>query len=174
MGNYVESVQLTVDGENHVVHCEPRDSLAEVLRKQVGVRAVHVGCEHGMCGSCTVDVDGATARSCLMLAVQADRRSVVTAAALADRETVALHPLQRAFGNHHALQCGFCTPGMLMTIREFLAGDPAPDEWAIREAIAGNLCRCTGYSGIVDAVMCLLTNADGVCPHSHSTLKEAN
>jgi aerobic-type carbon monoxide dehydrogenase small subunit (CoxS/CutS family) len=129
---------------------EPRTLLSDFLRHDLRLTGTHVGCEHGVCGACTVQVDGEPVRSCLMLAVQIDGHAVRTVEALADGE---LHPLQRAFHEAHALQCGFCTAGFLMSLEPFLHDHPDPSEAEVREALAGNLCRCTGYEGIVEAVM---------------------
>jgi aerobic-type carbon monoxide dehydrogenase small subunit (CoxS/CutS family) len=129
---------------------EPRTLLSDFLRHDLGLTGTHVGCEHGVCGACTVQVDGEPMRSCLMFAVQIDGCSVRTVEALADGE---LHPLQRAFHEAHALQCGFCTAGFLMSLEPFLRDHPDPSEAEVREALAGNLCRCTGYESIVEAVM---------------------
>jgi aerobic-type carbon monoxide dehydrogenase small subunit (CoxS/CutS family) len=128
---------------------EPRTLLSDWIRAQ-GLTGTNVGCEHGVCGACTVQLDEEPVRSCLMLAVQADGRSVRTVEALADGDE--LHPLQRAFQEAHALQCGFCTPGFLMSLEAFLRHTPEPSEDEIREALAGNLCRCTGYTAMVEAV----------------------
>jgi aerobic-type carbon monoxide dehydrogenase small subunit (CoxS/CutS family) len=129
---------------------EPRTLLSDFLRHDLGLTGTHVGCEHGVCGACTVQVDGEPMRSCLMFAVQIDGRSVRTVEMLADG---ALHPLQRAFHEAHALQCGFCTAGFLMSLEPFLREHPDPSEAEVREALAGNLCRCTGYEAIVEAVL---------------------
>ena len=148
----MREITVTVNGvpRTHVVPV--RLSLADFLRHELGLTGTHLGCEHGVCGACTVLVDASTARSCLMLAVQADGRAVQTVESLAGSDG-SLHPLQAAFHEHHALQCGYCTPGMLMTLVEFLADTPDPDEQAVREALSGNLCRCTGYQAIVDAAL---------------------
>jgi carbon-monoxide dehydrogenase small subunit len=129
----------------------PRLTLADFLRERAGLTGTHLGCEHGACGSCTVIVDGAAVRSCLMLAVQADGSEVVTVEGLAPGED--LSPLQVAFRKHHALQCGFCTPGILTTMHALLTEEPDAGEQRIREVLSGNICRCTGYLPIVDAVM---------------------
>jgi carbon-monoxide dehydrogenase small subunit len=144
-------IRLTVNGKRVEVEAEARSTLADCLRHGLDLTGTHVGCEHGVCGACTVIVDGAAVRSCLMLAVQADGASVQTVESLADGAS--LGPLQAAFRKHHALQCGFCTPGMLMTAHALLTDEPEADEHRIREVLAGNLCRCTGYIGIVEAVM---------------------
>ena len=132
------------------VDVEPRTTLVDCLRHQLGLTGSHVGCEHGVCGACTVIVDGRAVRGCLMLAVQADGARIETVEGLAQNED--LSPLQRAFRKHHALQCGFCTPGMLMTAHALLRAEPDADEARITEVLSGNLCRCTGYLGIVEAV----------------------
>jgi aerobic-type carbon monoxide dehydrogenase small subunit (CoxS/CutS family) len=129
---------------------EPRTLLSDFLRHDLRLTGTHVGCEHGVCGACTVQVDGEPVRSCLMFAVQIDGRAVRTVEALADGD---LHPLQRAFHEAHALQCGFCTAGFLMSLEPFLREHPDPSEGEVREALAGNLCRCTGYEAIVEAVI---------------------
>lgn len=142
---------LTVNGETHTVVAEPRMTLADVLRHKLKLTGTHVGCEQGVCGACTVLVDGAAVRSCLMLGVQAQGCDIRTIEALACGEQ--LHPLQKAFSEHHAMQCGYCTPGLLLSLVEFLGDNPDPTEDEIREAISGNLCRCTGYHNIVKAAV---------------------
>jgi len=144
------NIQVTVNGQNYQSAIEPRLLLSDYLRHDLGLTGTHVGCEHGVCGACTIQFDGAPVRSCLMLAVQADGHDLRTVEGLADGEN--LHPLQEAFWEAHGLQCGFCTPGILMTLEAFLKESVNPDEEAIRHAISGNLCRCTGYQHIVDAV----------------------
>jgi carbon-monoxide dehydrogenase small subunit len=143
-------VRLTVNGAVVERAVSPRRSLADVLREDLGLTGTHVGCEHGVCGACTVLVDGRTARACLLLAAQADGTHVTTVEGLTPAE--GLSPLQQAFRDCHALQCGFCTPGMLAAAHELLAENPAPTRDEIREALAGNLCMCTGYVNIVRAV----------------------
>jgi len=145
-------VTLTVNGETVSGVVEPRRTLAEFLRQDLGLTGTHLACEHGVCGSCTVLVDGATARSCLMLAVQADGRAVQTVEGVGTIEH--LHPVQQGFYEQHGFQCGFCTPGFVMTTMALLASNNAPSEAEIREALSGNLCRCTGYQSIVDGVLC--------------------
>jgi carbon-monoxide dehydrogenase small subunit len=143
-------ITLTVNGQRYTAAAPVRQSLVEFLREACGLTGTHVGCEHGVCGACTVLLDGESVRSCLMLAVQADGAEILTVEGLArDGE---LHPLQQAFWEHHALQCGYCTPGFLLTALELLRENPAPSEAEIREALAGNLCICTGYVNIVRAV----------------------
>jgi aerobic-type carbon monoxide dehydrogenase small subunit (CoxS/CutS family) len=144
-------IAVEVNGRRLEADVEPRTLLSDFLRHDLGLTGTHVGCEHGVCGACTVQVDEAPVRACLMFAVQTDGRSVRTVEALASDEG-ALHPLQRAFHEHHALQCGFCTAGLLMSLEPFVRDRPDASDDEIREALAGNLCRCTGYEGIVDAV----------------------
>jgi aerobic-type carbon monoxide dehydrogenase small subunit (CoxS/CutS family) len=144
------AIGLTVNGQRREGRCAPRKLLVDFLREDLGLTGTHVGCEHGICGACTVLVDGQAARSCLMLAVQADGAEIVTIEGL--MKDGALHPLQEAFREHHGLQCGFCTPGMLMTALDLLRMTPAPTEAQVREGLSAVLCRCTGYHGIVKAV----------------------
>ena len=146
-------VEFTVNGSRHTVDVEPRVTLADALREELGLTGTHLGCEHGVCGACTVLVDGEPARACLMLAPQADGSSVVTVEGLAGDDGT-LHPLQQAFCDNHGLQCGFCTPGMLMSALHLLHQETEPTRERIREELSGNICRCTGYAGIVDAVEC--------------------
>src|SRR5262249_39802518 len=131
---------------------EPRITVADFLRHELELTGTHLGCEHGVCGACTVLVDGLSVRGCLMLAVQANGRKIETVEGLAAPDGT-LSPLQAAFQKHHGLQCGFCTPGMLVTLTELLRDHPHADEALIRDTLSGNLCRCTGYSGIVDAAL---------------------
>jgi aerobic-type carbon monoxide dehydrogenase small subunit (CoxS/CutS family) len=145
-------ISTTVNGKRHERRVESRLLLSDFLRHELGLTGTHVGCEHGVCGACTILYDGLPARSCLMFAVQANGHEIVTVEALAtgrDR----LHPLQEAFREAHGLQCGYCTPGILMTMKAFLEEQPSPTEQEVREALSGNLCRCTGYQHIVDAVL---------------------
>jgi carbon-monoxide dehydrogenase small subunit len=142
---------FNVNGKPVSVDVEARLTLADCLRHNLGLTGTHVGCEHGVCGACTVIVDGQAVRSCLMLAVQTDGADVQTVESLSTGD--ALSPLQASFRRHHALQCGFCTPGMLMTAHALLIAEPDADEERIREALSGNLCRCTGYIGIIEAVL---------------------
>jgi aerobic-type carbon monoxide dehydrogenase small subunit (CoxS/CutS family) len=144
-------VTVAINGTSYAGEVEPRTLLSDFIRHQAGLTGTHVGCEHGVCGACTVQVDGEPVRSCLMLAVQAHGRSLLTVEGLAGPDGE-LTPLQRAFVEHHALQCGFCTPGFLMSAEALLRRRPHPSEPEIREELAGNLCRCTGYEGIVAAV----------------------
>jgi carbon-monoxide dehydrogenase small subunit len=144
------TVTVTVNGTQYTREVEPRLLLSDFLRYDLGLTGTHVGCEHGVCGACTVLFDGEPVRSCLMFAVQADGHEVLTVEALGTMDD--LHPLQEAFREAHAVQCGFCTPGFLMSLLPFLEQNPDPTEKEIREAISGNLCRCTGYQHIVDAV----------------------
>ena len=145
-------IRVTVNHLEHEREVEPRTSLGSFLRDALGLTGTHFGCEHGACGACTVLVDGRATRSCLMFAAQADGASIETIESLAPDERT-LDPLQQAFHDHHALQCGFCTPGMLMTLVDFLRTNPRPSDAEIRVAISGNLCRCTGYEPIVRAVL---------------------
>jgi len=142
---------LTVNGRTYEGSAEPRTSLADFLREDLDLTGTHVGCEHGVCGACTVLLEGEPVRSCLMLAIQAEGRHVMTVEGLAGPDGE-LHPLQQAFQDKHALQCGFCTPGILLTVYAHLRDGPPPGEPEIREMLAGNLCRCTGYQFIVEAV----------------------
>jgi 2-furoyl-CoA dehydrogenase 2Fe-2S iron sulfur subunit len=144
-------VTLNLNGRERSAYAEPRTQLCDFLRHQLGATGTHVGCEHGVCGACTVMVDGRATRSCLMLAVQVEGRRVETIESLA--EDGELNDLQRAFREHHALQCGFCTAGILMSCHEFLGRVPDPDEAEVRDMLSGHLCRCTGYTGIVQAVL---------------------
>jgi carbon-monoxide dehydrogenase small subunit len=151
MTNDKHTIAFTLNGARYERTVESRLLLSDFLRHDLEFTGTHVGCEHGVCGSCTVLVDGAPTRSCLMLAVQADGRALETVEGLAS-DAAPLSPLQAAFRKHHALQCGYCTPGFLMTATALLQSNPHPSRREIREALSGNLCRCTGYSGIVDAV----------------------
>jgi len=144
-------ITLTVNGDAVMREVPVRLTLADFLRHELELTGTHLGCEHGVCGACTVLVDGRTARACLMLAVQADGASVQTIEGMA--QDGALTPLQQAFIDHHGLQCGFCTPGVLATLTELLAAHPDPSEEEVRDWLSGNLCRCTGYQGIVDAAL---------------------
>ena len=151
-------VTLTVNGKRYTRTVEPRMLLSDFLRHELGLSGTHVGCEHGVCGACTVQLDGQPARSCLTFAVQAQPHAVSTVEGLAPARGQ-LHPLQEAFRECHGLQCGYCTPGILMTMQAFLVANPDPSEAQIREALSGNLCRCTGYQHIVDAVALAAKNA---------------
>lgn len=144
-------VRLKVNGKTHEGRCEPRTLLADFLRDDLGLTGTHVGCEHGVCGACTILYNGEAARSCIMLAVQADGAEVVTVEGLAKDGN--LHPLQQAFHKYHGVQCGFCTPGMLIAALDFLQTNPSPTEQEVREGLSAVLCRCTGYQNIVTAVM---------------------
>jgi carbon-monoxide dehydrogenase small subunit len=143
------SVTVTVNGQEHSADVEPRMHLGDFLRTVARKTGTHLGCEHGVCGACTVIIDGDAVRSCLMLAVQANGKAVTTIEGLADGAE--LHPVQQAFREQHALQCGFCTPGMIISLTAYLQKHPDADEAEIRKAISGNICRCTGYQGIVAA-----------------------
>ncbi|CAA9351718.1 MAG: Aerobic carbon monoxide dehydrogenase (quinone), small chain [uncultured Gemmatimonadetes bacterium] len=144
-------VSLSVNGAQYRRSVEPRLLLSDFLRQDLSLTGTHVGCEHGVCGACTVLIDGEAVRSCLVFAVQADGAQITTVEGLT-AGTAPLHPLQEAFRDAHGLQCGFCTPGILMSMIPFLRDNPSPDEGEIREALSGNLCRCTGYQNIVQAV----------------------
>jgi len=145
------TITVTVNGKAHRREVETRMTLADFLRHELELTGTHVGCEHGVCGACTVLIGGASARACLMLAVQCDGESLTTVEGLSAAEQ--LNPLQQAFHDNHGLQCGFCTPGMLITLTEFLRDYPAPTETEVREVLSGNLCRCTGYQPIVAAAL---------------------
>lgn len=152
-------ITVTLNGRERSGYCEPRDLMCDFLRHELGATGTHVGCEHGVCGACTVHVDGVAARSCLMLAVQADGRRIDTVEGLAARDSNdhaghrTLGDLQQAFQRHHALQCGFCTAGILMSCADYLQRVPNPTEEQVRDMLSGHLCRCTGYTPIVAAVL---------------------
>ncbi len=143
-------VKLNINARDYHVNVEARQTLADVIREECGLTGTHVGCEHGVCGSCTIIVDGAPARACLMFAVQTAGKAIRTIEGMADGTE--LHPLQRAFSDNHALQCGFCTPGFIMLIAAMLEQNPAPTDPEITEMLSANLCRCTGYQNIFNAV----------------------
>ncbi len=153
------TVTTSVNGATYTRVVEPRLLLSDFLRHEIGLTGTHVGCEHGVCGACTILFDGLPMRSCLLLAPQAHGHEIVTVEGLADGDR--LHPLQEAFREAHGLQCGFCTPGILMTMKAFLDENPSPNEAEIREALSGNLCRCTGYQHIVEAVALAATRMAG-------------
>ncbi len=155
----VRAIKLIVNGRRRNVAVEPRRLLSDCLRDDLGLTGTNLGCEQGVCGSCTVNVDGQTVRSCLMFAVQADGSEVTTVEGLGDGGE--MHPMQAAFWEHQGLQCGFCTPGMLMTACELVERSPDADEQEIRAALSGNLCRCTGYQHIVDAIQSVGGNSNG-------------
>ena len=144
-------VGLTLNGRKMSAETESRTLLSDFLRHSLGATGTHVGCEHGVCGCCTVQIDGAAVRSCLTLALQAEGRDVKTVESLADTDGK-LNKLQQAFQNHHALQCGFCTPGILMSFTDFLSRNPKPTEDELRDVLSGHICRCTGYAGIMAAL----------------------
>ena len=146
------TITVSVNGTKHTKEVAVRITLADFIRYELGLTGTHLGCEHGVCGACTILLDGRSARSCLMLAVQANGHEVLTVEGIAPSPDK-LHPLQEAFRDNHGLQCGFCTPGMLTTLLEFLRDNPDPTEQEVRVAISGNLCRCTGYQGIVLAAL---------------------
>jgi carbon-monoxide dehydrogenase small subunit len=145
-------ISVTINGAEHTREVETRLNLADFLRHELEMTGTHVGCEHGACGACTVLVDGEAVRSCLMLAVQANGQEVTTVEGLA-ADDGALHPVQEAFWKNHGLQCGFCTPGMVISVTAFLKDNPDPTEKDVRAALSGNICRCTGYQGIVAAAL---------------------
>ena len=147
----VVDVRLTVNGKAYDGRCEPRLLLVDFLRDNLSLTGTHVGCEHGVCGACTIMFNGEAARSCIMFAVQADGADIVTIEGIAKGDV--LHPLQQAFHEHHSLQCGFCTPGMLIAALDFLRVNPSPSEAEVREALSAVMCRCTGYQNIVKAVL---------------------
>ncbi len=144
-------VKVKVNGVEYEGYAEPRKLLSDFLRDDLELLGTHVGCEHGICGACTILFNGEPIRSCLMFAVQANGAEIMTVEGIAEKDK--LHPIQEAFNEHHALQCGFCTPGMLITVYHFLKENPDPTEEEAREAVSGVLCRCTGYTQIVEAVM---------------------
>jgi carbon-monoxide dehydrogenase small subunit len=146
-----QATRVTVNGKSHARFVDARLTLVDFLRHELGLTGTHVGCEHGVCGACTVLVDGRSVRSCLMFAVQANGREVTTVEGLAPDGKLSI--LQQAFIDNHGLQCGFCTPGMLITLTELLRENQTPTEHDVREALTGNLCRCTGYAGIVAAAL---------------------
>ncbi|AYH43723.1 (2Fe-2S)-binding protein [Azoarcus sp. DN11] len=147
-----QTIRLTVNGKSYEREVEARLTLADFLRHELHLGGTHVGCEHGICGACTILIDGRSARACLTLAVQADGADIITVEGLRNRETGQLHPIQQAFVDAHGLQCGFCTPGFIMTTLELLGENPDPSDEEIKEALGGNLCRCTGYQSILDSV----------------------
>ncbi|NPT59231.1 (2Fe-2S)-binding protein [Paraburkholderia elongata] len=146
-----KAIYLSVNGTRHEVHCEPRKLLSDALREDCRLTGTHVGCEHGVCGACTVLIDGRPARSCLAYAVQMDEVQITTIEAVA--QDGRLSPLQQAMHECHGLQCGFCTPGIVMTFEAYLREHPSPSEAEVRETLSGNLCRCTGYQNIVRAIL---------------------
>ena len=151
MSDLIE-ISLSVNGETLSRLVPSRLNLVDFLREDLKLTGSHVGCEHGVCGACTVNVDGLAVRSCLMFAIQVDGKSVTTIEGIANSDD-SLHPIQEAFQKHHGLQCGFCTPGMIITLEAFLKKNPSPTENEVRKAISGNICRCTGYQQIVSAAL---------------------
>lgn len=158
-------IRVTVNGKAYDSQVEPRLLLSDYLRHELGLTGTHVGCEHGVCGACTVQLDGLPVRSCLIFAVQADGAEVRTVEGIAPGPE-AMHPLQRAFWETHALQCGFCTPGILMTLLPWLDEHPNPTDNEVRRALSGNLCRCTGYQHIVEAVLMAAEELRSTAPAS--------
>ena len=157
------TIALRLNGVERTGQCEPRTLLSDFLRYELGATGVHVGCEHGVCGACTVTIDGVAQRACLTLAVSAEGRNVGTVEGLAP-DTDQLSALQDAFRRHHALQCGFCTPGILMSCVDFLSRVPNPDETGVREMLSGHLCRCTGYTNIVSDILDVTARQSGRMP----------
>jgi 2-furoyl-CoA dehydrogenase 2Fe-2S iron sulfur subunit len=155
-------VALTLNGRRRSGHAEPRMLLCDFLRHELQAYGVHVGCEHGVCGACTVMIDGRAVRSCTQYAVQADGADIVSVEGLA--EPGMLNQLQRAFATHHALQCGFCTPGILCSATHFLRKNPSPDEAQVRDMLSGHICRCTGYAAIVSAILEAASNLQKKVP----------
>ena len=162
------AISVTINGSVREIDVATRTTVADMLRQHCKLTGTHIGCEHGVCGACTVQIDGVAVRGCLMFAVQADGKEIRTIEGLADGED--MHPLQAAFRDHHGLQCGFCTPGILMTLEEFLREVPEPSEDDVRNALTGNICRCTGYQAIVDAA---LAAAPGVAAYNRVRREEA-
>jgi aerobic-type carbon monoxide dehydrogenase small subunit (CoxS/CutS family) len=152
MASDQHDVELSVNGTTYRRVADSRTLLSDFLRHELRLAGTHVGCEHGVCGACTILLDGVAVRSCLMLAVQANGHELSTIEGLAGKAN-ALNPIQQAMHEHHGLQCGYCTPGILMTMTAFLKENPSPSEDEVREALSGNICRCTGYQNIVDAMM---------------------
>jgi len=161
----VHTVSLRLNGVERSGECEPRTLLSDFLRSQLGATGVHVGCEHGVCGACTVTINGVAQRSCLTLAVSTEGRDITTVEGLAPGNGK-LSRLQESFHRNHALQCGFCTPGILMSCADFLNRIPDPSESQIREMLSGHLCRCTGYSNIVTAILEVASTRDNATPPS--------
>lgn len=160
----LHAVTLTLNGRERTAHCETRELLSDFIRHTLGATGTHVGCEHGVCGACTVQIDGVAARACLTLAVQAQGRRIDTVEGLAVRDVPG--DLQQAFARHHALQCGFCTAGILMSCADYLTRVPEPTEQQVREMLSGHICRCTGYTPIVAAVL------DVAAERRHAKLRE--
>ena len=158
----LQTIGLILNGRERSARATPRMLLSDFLRHALGATGVHVGCEHGVCGACTVQVDGVPARSCLMLAVQAEGRSIETVEGLNRDCAVELTDLQQAFKDHHALQCGFCTAGILMSSDAYLRQVPCPDEAQLRDMLSGHLCRCTGYTNIVQALQAVVAQRNGI------------
>lgn len=156
--NKLHTITMTINGARKTVAVEPRRLLVHLIREDLGLTGTHVGCDTSQCGACTVEIDGQAVKSCTVLAVMADGSSITTIEGLAPKGG-ALHPIQAAFHEHHALQCGFCTPGMIMSVRQLLREQPNPSESEIRHHLTGNICRCTGYHNIVRAVESLATEA---------------
>jgi aerobic-type carbon monoxide dehydrogenase small subunit (CoxS/CutS family) len=160
-GSFTSMISLTINGELIEAEVEQRFSLADFLRHNLGLTGTHLGCEHGVCGACTMIVNGEAVRGCLMLAIQADGAEVATVESLASQDGT-LNDLQQAFMEHHALQCGFCTPGILMTLTAYFSDVPEANEVEVREILSGNICRCTGYNAIVRAALDVLAKRKNV------------
>jgi carbon-monoxide dehydrogenase small subunit len=154
----LHTITIAINGARKTVAVEPRRLLVHLIREDLGLTGTHIGCDTSQCGACTVEIDGQAVKSCTVLAVMADGSSITTIEGLAPKGG-ALHPIQAAFHEHHALQCGFCTPGMIMSVRQLLRDQPNPSESEIRHHLTGNICRCTGYHNIVRAVESLATEA---------------
>ncbi len=150
MASQLHPIRLTVNGTAHEAAVEPRTTLADFLRGELGLTGTHVGCEHGVCGACTILMNGETVRACILLAVQVDGAELTTVESLATNGE--LHPIQQAYAEKHGLQCGFCTPGFLMSTLELLRHSPDPSDEEIRESLGGQICRCTGYQSILESV----------------------
>ncbi|WP_315837111.1 (2Fe-2S)-binding protein [Bradyrhizobium prioriisuperbiae] len=156
--NTLHTVTIAINGARKTAAVEPRRLLVHLIRDDLGLTGTHIGCDTSQCGACTVEIDGQAVKSCTVLAVMADGASITTIEGVAPKGG-ALHPIQAAFHEHHALQCGFCTPGMIMSVRQLLRDHPSPSESEIRHHLTGNICRCTGYHNIVRAVESLATEA---------------
>ena len=153
-----EKLKLTVNGREHIVKCNVNETLAEVLRERLGLTGLKIGCDQGECGACTVLVDGQAILSCLTLAIDCEGKEILTIEGLEDPRSGELHPIQQAFVEHHGMQCGYCTPAMIMSAKALLDQNPAPTEEEVREAINGNICRCTGYASIIESVLAAAEN----------------
>lgn len=164
-----QQISVTVNGVNYERQVEPRKSLADFLRQDLQLGGTHLGCEHGVCGACSILIDGKSVRACLMLAVQVDGLELTTIEGLRDAQSDQLHPIQQAFVEEHGMQCGFCTPGMIMSTVELLADNPNPSDEQIKDALGGNLCRCTGYETILRSVRLASARAQGGKAAAHAS-----